>query len=53
MSPIIRVDGDVERINMPVLKRKEVHSMVYDIMIDKQREDSPETLRCFKLGRPD
>ena len=40
--PIIRVDGDVKRINMPALKHKEVHSMVYDIMNDKQRKDFEE-----------
>ena len=32
VQPIIRVDGDVKRINMPELKHKEVHSMIYDIM---------------------
>ena len=44
VSPIIRVDGDVKRINMPPLKHKEVHSMVYDIMNDKQRKDFEEFL---------
>jgi len=36
--PIIRVDGDMRRINMPAMEHKEVHSMVYDIMNDKQRK---------------
>ena len=44
VPPIIRVDGDVKRINMPPLKHKEVHSMVYDIMNDKQRKDFEEFL---------
>ncbi len=44
VPPIIRVDGDVKRINMPALKHKEVHSMVYDIMNDKQRKDYEEFL---------
>jgi twitching motility protein PilT len=44
VPPIIRVDGDVKRINMPALKHKEVHSMVYDIMNDKQRKDFEEFL---------
>ncbi len=35
---MIRVDGDMKRINMPALAHKEVHSMVYDIMNDKQRK---------------
>lgn len=44
VQPIIRVDGDVKRINMPELKHKEVHSMIYDIMNDKQRKDFEEFL---------
>ena len=39
VPPMIRVDGDVKRINMPPLTHKEVHSMIYDIMNDKQRKD--------------
>ena len=44
VPPMIRVDGDVKRINMPALSHKEVHSMVYDIMTDKQRKDFEEFL---------
>ncbi len=40
--PIIRVDGDMRRVNMPELEHKEVHSMVYDIMNDKQRKSYEE-----------
>lgn len=42
VPPMIRVDGDVKRINMPPLTHKEVHSMIYDIMNDKQRKDFEE-----------
>ncbi len=42
VPPMIRVDGDVKRINMPALSHKDVHSMVYDIMNDKQRKDFEE-----------
>jgi twitching motility protein PilT len=42
VPPMIRIDGDVKRINMPALTHKEVHSMVYDIMNDKQRKDYEE-----------
>jgi len=38
VPPMIRVDGDMKRVNMPALLHKEVHSMVYDIMNDKQRK---------------
>ncbi|CAG0942469.1 Twitching mobility protein [Gammaproteobacteria bacterium] len=44
VPPMIRVDGDVKRINMPPLSHKEVHSMIYDIMSDKQRKDYEEFL---------
>ncbi|MFB3064096.1 MAG: type IV pilus twitching motility protein PilT, partial [Gammaproteobacteria bacterium] len=42
MPPLIRVDGDVKRLNMPALSHKEVHAMMYDIMNDKQRKDFEE-----------
>ncbi len=44
VPPMIRVDGDVKRVNMPALEHKEVHAMVYDIMNDKQRKDYEEFL---------
>ncbi|MEE8527407.1 MAG: type IV pilus twitching motility protein PilT [Gammaproteobacteria bacterium] len=42
VPPMIRVDGDVKRINMPELDHKTVHAMIYDIMNDKQRKDYEE-----------
>jgi twitching motility protein PilT len=42
VAPMIRVDGDVKRINMPALTHKDVHSMIYDIMNDRQRKDYEE-----------
>ena len=50
--PMIRVDGDIRRINSPALQHKDVHSMVYDIMNDKQRkeyEDNLETDFSFEI----
>ncbi|AHK80209.1 MULTISPECIES: type IV pilus twitching motility protein PilT [Ectothiorhodospira] len=44
LPPMIRVDGDVRRINVPAMDHKQVHSMVYDIMNDKQRKDFEEFL---------
>ncbi len=44
VSPMIRVDGDVRRINIPVLEAKEVNGLVYDIMNDKQRKEYEENL---------
>ncbi|MEE9141336.1 MAG: type IV pilus twitching motility protein PilT [Gammaproteobacteria bacterium] len=44
VPPIIRVDGEIKRLNMPSLEHKETHAMVYDIMNDKQRKDYEEFL---------
>jgi twitching motility protein PilT len=44
LPPMIRVDGDVRRINLPPLAHKEVHALIYDIMNDKQRKDYEEFL---------
>jgi twitching motility protein PilT len=44
LPPMIRVDGDIRRINVPALDHKTVHSLVYDIMNDKQRKDYEEFL---------
>ncbi len=41
---MIRVDGDIRRVNVPPLEHREVHDMVYDIMNDKQRKDYEEFL---------
>lgn len=41
---MIRVDGDIRRVNVPPLEHREVHDMVYDIMNDKQRKDFEEFL---------
>lgn len=42
LPPMIRVDGDIRRINVPALEHKEVHALIYDIMNDKQRRDYEE-----------
>ena len=46
LPPMIRVDGDIRRINLPPMEHKEVHALVYDIMNDKQRKDFEEFLEC-------
>ncbi len=50
--PIIRVDGDMRRVNLPAMEHKQVHDMVYDIMNDKQRkayEEKWETDFSFEI----
>ncbi|SDI94673.1 pilus retraction ATPase PilT [Pseudomonas flavescens] len=44
LPPMIRVDGDVRRINLPALDHKQVHALIYDIMNDRQRKDFEEFL---------
>lgn len=44
MPPMIRVDGEMRRINVPPLEHKAVHALIYDIMNDKQRKDYEEFL---------
>ena len=44
LPPMIRVDGDIRRINVPEMDHKQVHDMIYDIMSDKQRKDYEEYL---------
>ena len=46
LPPMIRVHGDVRRINLPPMEHKDVHGMVYDIMSDTQRKIFEETLEC-------
>lgn len=46
LPPMIRVDGDVRRINVPAMDHTEVHDLIYDIMNDKQQKDFEEFLEC-------
>src|SRR5262252_2881521 len=46
LPPMIRVHGDVRRINVEPLEHKNVHDMVYDIMNDSQRKQYEDTLEC-------
>jgi pilus retraction protein PilT len=44
LPPMIRVDGDVRRINLPPMEHREVQALIYEIMNDKQRKDYEEFL---------
>jgi len=46
LPPMIRVNGDVRRINLPAMEHKDVHGMVYDIMSDGQRKHYEDTFEC-------
>ena len=38
LPPLLRVHGDMRRLNVPELSHQDVHAMVYDIMNDGQRK---------------
>ena len=44
LPPMIRVHGEIKRINLPAMAHKDVHDMVYDIMNDGQRKFYEENL---------
>ena len=53
LPPMIRVHGDVRRINLPPMEHKDVHAMIYDIMNDGQRKHYEENLECdFSFAVP-
>jgi twitching motility protein PilT len=53
LPPMIRVHGDVRRINLPPLEHKDVHAMIYDIMNDGQRKAYEENLEVdFSFAIP-
>ncbi|MFZ6724010.1 type IV pilus twitching motility protein PilT [Undibacterium sp. MH2W] len=53
LPPMIRVHGDVRRINLPPLEHKDVHELIYDIMNDSQRKAYEEHLEVdFSFAIP-
>src|SRR3989304_5254566 len=53
LPPMIRVHGDIRRINLPAMEHKDVHNMMYDIMNDGQRKFYEENLECdFSFAIP-
>ncbi len=46
LAPMIRVHGEIRKINLPAMEHKDVHEMVYDIMNDGQRKSYEEDLEC-------
>ncbi|MDR3352671.1 MAG: type IV pilus twitching motility protein PilT [Zoogloeaceae bacterium] len=44
LPPMIRVHGDIRKINLPVMTHTEVHNMIYEIMSDSQRKAYEENL---------
>jgi twitching motility protein PilT len=51
--PMVRIHGDIKRLDQPPLSREEVHAMVFDVMNDSQRNIFQERLDIdfsFELG---
>jgi twitching motility protein PilT len=51
--PMLRVNGDLKKLDLPALSQEGVHGLVYDIMNDVQRKIFEETLECdfsFEMG---
>lgn len=46
LAPMIRVHGEIRKINLPAMEHKDVHEMVYDIMNDGQRKSYEKDLEC-------
>ena len=46
LPPIIRVDGEMRRLNVDPLDHKQVHSLIFSIMNDNQRKEYEENLEC-------
>ena len=44
LPPLIRVDGEMRKLNVPALDHKQVHALIYEIMNDMQRKEYEENL---------
>lgn len=54
LPPMIRIDGDIKKINLPALEQEDVQAMIFDIMNDKQRKAFEENLETdFSFEIPD
>ncbi|MBF0099238.1 MAG: type IV pilus twitching motility protein PilT [Magnetococcales bacterium] len=54
MPPLIRVDGEIRRIDVAALPHEQVHALTYDIMNDKQRKEYEEFLEVdFSFALPE
>jgi twitching motility protein PilT len=51
--PLLRVHGDLKKLDHPPLTKEDVHALVYDIMSDTQRKTFEETHECdFSFEMP-
>ena len=38
--PMVRINGDLKKLDYPPMSKEEVHALIYDIMSDAQRKTS-------------
>ncbi|MEN6617024.1 MAG: type IV pilus twitching motility protein PilT [Syntrophorhabdus sp.] len=49
--PVIRIHGDMTKVDLPALDKEDVHNMIYDILSDFQRKVFEENLELdFSFG---
>lgn len=46
VQPMLRVSGDMTKIDIPPLDHTQVRDMIYDVMNDKQRKEYEKYLEC-------
>lgn len=46
MPPLLRINGDVKKINLPSLSQTQVNNMLHDIMKESQKKEFDEFLEC-------
>ncbi len=46
LPPLLRVDGDMRRLDLPPLAPREAQALVYAVMADRQRKEFEERLEC-------
>ncbi len=52
--PVIRIHGDMTKVDLPALDKEDVHNMVYDVLSDFQRKVFEENLELdFSFGLGD
>ncbi|MDF2867744.1 MAG: pilT1 [Gammaproteobacteria bacterium] len=53
MPPMVRVDGDLRKLNVPALDHKGISQLLYSIMNDTQRKEFEETMELdFSFAIP-
>ncbi len=53
LPPLVRIDGDITRINLPAMTHNDVYDQVYGVMNDNQRKTFDADMECdFSIEIP-